>query len=313
MHSKEDSSGVTSAPSHQASPGQMLRAAREAKGLHLAVLSVALKVPTRQLEALENDQYDAFKGTIFVRALAQAVCRHLGMDPAPVLAALPKSVSPLAVTPPVSPSLASSGKFKRSGQQSIGKGVSRWVLWLAALMLVVAAALIWWPQSQPDLSATSAFPPQASPVDAPAEQASEPAEAPATAASVAPVAAPTAVPSAAPSAAPTVAPPVASPAAPVKPVVPASAARPAQDPAAATEAPLLIRASADAWISVRDSQGQIVLNRKVKSGESVKLDMSAPLFVYASRPDGIELMWRGQAVDLKPHTQNNEIRLFIKP
>jgi len=96
-------------------------------------------------------------------------------------------------------------------------------------------------------------------------------------------------------------------------VVPASAARPAQDPAAATEAPLLIRASADAWISVRDSQGQIVLNRKVKSGESVKLDMSAPLFVYASRPDGIELMWRGQAVDLKPHTQNNEIRLFIKP
>jgi cytoskeleton protein RodZ len=291
----------------------MLRAAREAKGLHLAVLSVALKVPTRQLEALENDQHDAFKGTIFVRALAQAVCRHLGVDPAPVLAGLPKAASPLSVSAGASPAVAPSVTVKWGGGRARGhgvpKGVSRWVLWLAVLMLVAAASLIWWPQGQEEAPAgkvpaepVSMEPP---PVAQPEAQASE------------------AAPSSAPSAAP-VAPAPAAPDKPMAPVaVPVAAAAPvaAQVPAqtsvqgmpSANEAPLLIRATADAWVSVRDSHGQIVLNRRVRSGESVKLDMSPPLFVYVGRADGIELMWRGQGVDLKPHTQNNEIRLFIKP
>ncbi len=307
MLSKEDSSDVNDASSRPASPGQMLRAAREAKGLHLAVLSVALKVPTRKLEALENDQHDAFKGTIFVRALAQAVCRHLGLDPAPVLAGLPKSASPLSVAPAASPSTVSSGASKWGGGVALGQSVSRGVLWLAVLMLAGAAALIWWPQGQKDDPAPSPWAPQATPAAVPVEQASDAAVAPAPAASEVQATVPAAIPAPAP---------VVVPAAAVQapgPVAAPAAQQPQGQDTASTNAPLLIRASADAWISVRDSRGQIVLNRMVKSGESVKLDMSAPLFVYASRPDGIDLMWRGQAVDLKPHTQNNEIRLFIKP
>lgn len=303
MHSKEDSSGVTSAPLHAPSPGQMLRAAREAKGLHLAVLSVALKVPTRQLEALENDRHDAFKGTIFVRALAQAVCRHLGVDPAPVLAGLPKTASPLAVPSSASTPVAAPVSVKWGSDRALGnrvsKGVSRWVLWLAVLMLLGAAALIWWPQSPQDALPGVAAPAEVSVEAAPQAQASDAAEVPASAAP------------AASSAQAVMAPVVVSQPAPV-----AASAAPqvqAQGVAAATESPLLIQASADAWVAVRDSRGQIVLNRRVKAGESVKLDMSPPLFVYAGRSDGIDLMWRGQAVDLKPHTQNNEIRLFIKP
>ena len=304
MHSKEDSSGVSAEPSRPASPGQMLRAAREAKGVHLAVLSVLLKVPTRQLEALENDQYDAFKGITFLRALAQAVCRHLGVDPAPVLAGLPKSASTWSVAPPraTHPVVASNAP-SWGGGRSLIKGLSRWVLGLAVLMLVGAAALIWWPQPQQEAPDDSALPPQAAPLVPPVEQASDAAEAPTPVASAAQAAA--------------------VPAAPIQPTVPAispantpvnaTPAQPVQDTASAPAAPLLIRASADAWISVRDSRGQIVLNRRVKSGESVKLDMAPPLFVYAGRADGIELTWRGQAVDLQPHTQNNEIRLFIKP
>ena len=61
-----DSEPASAAPR---TPGQRLRAAREARGLHLAMLSVTLKVPVRQLEALENDQYDAFRGPAFVRAV----------------------------------------------------------------------------------------------------------------------------------------------------------------------------------------------------------------------------------------------------
>lgn len=311
MHSKDDSSDVTGAPSRPASPGQMLRAAREAKGLHLAMLSVALKVPTRQLEALENDQHDVFKGTIFVRALAQAVCRQLGLDPAPVLAGLPKTVPPLSVAPSASSTVVSSGASRWGRAGPLGQGMARWVLWLAVLMLVVAASLIWWPPSQEEAPAGRVPAEPASlelpPATEPEAQASEAVQATAV----------PAVPAAPAPAAPdkpmaTVAAP-AAPAAPTTPVASAAPQPAEQATPPANAAPLLIRATADVWVSVRDSRGQIVLNRKLRSGESVKLDMSPPLFVYAGRADGIELMWRGQGVDLQPHIQNNEIRLFIKP
>lgn len=302
MHSMEDPSGMTDTPSRAASPGQLLRTAREAKGLHLAVLSVALKVPTRQLEALENDQYDMFKGTAFLRALAQAMCRHLGLDPAPVLAGLPKASSPLSqasprlVEPVVSGSTVSWGR-----SMSRGKGVSRQVWMLAALMLVGSVALIWWPGTASEASAPAEVVQDGAPAPVPMEQASEAVEMVAQ-----PASADMHQASANPSAASLAA---------VKPLVSTSmpVAAASQDKAVAEDAPLVMRASADAWVSVRDSRGEIVFKRQVKAGESVKLDISAPLFVYAGRADGMELLWRGKLVDLKPFTQNNEVRLPIKP
>jgi len=70
--------------------GQLLREARLKAGLHVAVLSVNLKVPVRQLEALEANEFDADKGPVFYRGLAASVCRQLNLDSAPVLALLPR-------------------------------------------------------------------------------------------------------------------------------------------------------------------------------------------------------------------------------
>jgi len=57
--------------------GQMMRAARERRGMHIAVLAAAIKVPQRKLEALEADRYEELPDITFARALAQAVCRAL--------------------------------------------------------------------------------------------------------------------------------------------------------------------------------------------------------------------------------------------
>src|SRR4051794_2894478 len=76
------------------SAGAMLRAAREAAGLHVAALAVALKVPVRKLEALEADQYDVLTDAVFVRALASSVCRTLKIAPQPVLERLPQIAAP---------------------------------------------------------------------------------------------------------------------------------------------------------------------------------------------------------------------------
>lgn len=78
--------------------GGLLREARQASGMHIAALAVALKVPVSKLEALEADNYGALPDTVFVRALASSMCRTLKLDPAPILALLPQSQSPRLAT-----------------------------------------------------------------------------------------------------------------------------------------------------------------------------------------------------------------------
>ena len=70
--------------------GALLRLAREQVGVHIAALAVALKVPVRQLEALEQDRLDLLPDHTFARALAGSVCRQLKVDATPILAALPQ-------------------------------------------------------------------------------------------------------------------------------------------------------------------------------------------------------------------------------
>ena len=74
--------------------GALLRDAREAAGLHIAALAVALKVPVAKLEALEADNFSALPDMVFVRALASSVCRTLKIDPQAVLALLPQGEGP---------------------------------------------------------------------------------------------------------------------------------------------------------------------------------------------------------------------------
>jgi len=79
-------SEVAEAPAQaEATAGTLLRRAREASGLHVAALAVALKVPVRKLEALEDDRIDELGDPVFVRALASSVCRTLKVDPQPIL------------------------------------------------------------------------------------------------------------------------------------------------------------------------------------------------------------------------------------
>ena len=81
------------------SAGRLLREARQAKGLHVAVLASAIKVAPRKLEALEADRYEELPDATFTRALAQTVCRTLKIDAAPVLAWSPMTMSPRGPPP----------------------------------------------------------------------------------------------------------------------------------------------------------------------------------------------------------------------
>jgi cytoskeleton protein RodZ len=84
-----DSSNENSMSVLPSSPGALIKAAREKAGLHLAILSVNLKVSIKQLEALEADQFDKLLEPVFARALAAKVCRVLKLDSSQVLALMP--------------------------------------------------------------------------------------------------------------------------------------------------------------------------------------------------------------------------------
>ena len=89
----ESRSGPDTEPQSQLGPttaGGMIRDARQAQGIDLASLAAMLKIPLRRLDALESGRHDELQGPTFERALAQAACRVLKIDPKPVLALLPQ-------------------------------------------------------------------------------------------------------------------------------------------------------------------------------------------------------------------------------
>ena len=125
-------------PLMPASPGALIKAGRERAGVHMAVLSVNLKVSIKQLEALEADQFELLSGPVFARALAAKVCRFVKIDPDPVLALMPAATNglkPLQILgADTSPSYQSNPSA--SNPNSMGMGLK---LGLLALLLILSS------------------------------------------------------------------------------------------------------------------------------------------------------------------------------
>lgn len=67
------------------SVGQILREAREAKGLTLYDLQEKTKIQPRYLKAIEEDRLDVLPGHFYARAFIRTYAEHVGVDPQPLL------------------------------------------------------------------------------------------------------------------------------------------------------------------------------------------------------------------------------------
>ncbi len=93
------------------------------------------------------------------------------------------------------------------------------------------------------------------------------------------------------------------------------ALRPARRPsrAAVPAAPLVqLRASAEAWVEVRESGGRVLAQRLLRAGESVEVEGTPPLKVKVGNASTVRLAFRGEPVDLAPSTRDNVARLELK-
>ena len=287
----------------QPTAGEILRSAREAAGVHIEALAVALKVPVSKLEALESNRLELLPDTVFMRALASSVCRTLKLDPAQVLSLLPQSKNPRLI--PERSDINTPVKSV-AGKTFVSNGGSRhssWLMFGVFVLLIGAAAVFYWPagfqpwNSRPlSLVGSAAVPTSGQEASAskteeivavvPPSVAAEPAPAASSTAALVPVAPSPAV------------------------AQPASAALPAiADTSAAL---LMLRARGDSWVQVRDATGRVVFEKKLASGDAAPVSGVLPLSVVVGRADVTDVFVRGKPLELNAVSRENVARFEVK-
>lgn len=285
--------------------GEQLRQAREARGLQIADISQTLKLGPRQVEALESGDWNGLPGHTFIRGFVRNYARLVQLDPAPMMAqldsVLEKPVDNLGKrdTGPASmPSSGSAGASRRDRQvMSIGVG------------LVVVAALAYF-LIPSDLSALRHS--VQSLLDSVArKEVQEPAAATDT-------------------------PPTAGQAAGSEPVFPPGSTQqqvmypqvlaPAETPAAAAPAAqgaenaapavaqpqLRFVVDKESWIEVRDRDNKVAFSQRLAGGAEQVVSGQGPLSLTIGYAPGVRLFWRGQPVDLAPHSKGDVARLVLE-
>ena len=326
-----------------ASAGTLLRAAREQSGLPVQEFAELLKVTPRRVELIEADQFDQLPDPVFVRALAQTMCRALKIDPVPVLALLPQpTVQRLDRI-----NVGLNTPFRDGPAQLLPDDwIGKLLPYLGGAGLLAAGALLfyflpsnWQPSAK--VSPRSVTTPVAASQAVPA--ATVVAEAPLRLSETAPLASPAVAPATDRAAAapteleralpsPTLAPKVAPAAAVAKAgsiasavaAAPASAvgraasaaapvAIPARTPAAGAPAGLLqLRTSEAAWVQVHDAQGALLVSRELRAGEAVGLNGATPLKVTVGNVKATQIAFRGKTMDLRSFTRDNVARVELQ-
>jgi cytoskeleton protein RodZ len=304
-------------PAAAETAGSLIRQAREAAGLHIAALAVALKVPVKKLEALEADRLDLLPDPVFVRALAASVCRTLKIDTTQVLALLPQTGKPRLGYPQASINTPFRAPSDGPGPSLLTQ-VSRPAVLAGLLLLLGALVLIFLPAAQQqNMSAQSS-------------------------ADTLPAAAATGMQSASPASPSLAAPPLQEPppaprtdspavadAAPGAPALASGmSALPAQPQGAVTTAaePALLAAPAaalatgiivftargESWVEVTDAKGVVVLRRTLAAGEEAGASGALPLAAVVGRVDATQVQVRGRPFDLGPVSRDNVARFEVK-
>lgn len=290
-----------------ASAGTLLRQAREAAGLHIGALSVALKVPVKKLEALEADRLDLLPDAVFARALASSVCRNLKIDPGPVLARLPEQVMPNLELDTSTTDRTNLHAPRALWHAPMLSRIPKPVLGIAMALLLAAVVLLLMPDlalrsPEPVLAEGASVAPFPADTSNPSQSVPAVVVPPAAVASAGGGDAVLSVAGAAAVGAP-------SPASPVSEALASPA--PATPPVAGLPA-LGLRARGPSWVEVTDAAGTVQLRKTLNAGESAAVSGALPLTVVVGRADAIEVQVRGQPFELLPLAKDNVARFQVK-
>ncbi len=281
--------------------GNLLRAAREAQGLHIAMLAVSLKVSVKKLEALESNRFDLLPDLVFVRALASSVCRHLKIDEQPVLSALPRSEAPRIglVGDGLHPRFQETGYATHSNLRRHLK--SPWgVAFL--LVLLAIAAIVLWPENVSRVEGAASEQAATSVAQVPTKDATFDTPVGSQAVQSAAL-----IPTG----------PASSTVGGARPADVIGAASTASAEVSAAPAPLVtgplkLFASGSSWVEVTDADSTVVFRRTLAQGETAVVNGKPPLSVVLGRADHVTVWVREQAFDTSAYVKDSVARFQVK-
>ncbi|AZY49739.1 helix-turn-helix domain-containing protein [Bordetella avium] len=123
------------------SVGEALRGLRQAKGWSLQEVSSRIKFSPRQIEALEQEQWDELPSGVSLRGLIRNYARLLGADGAAIVASLDgEARAPASAKLGASRSLHGGGLPVDEERSSSSWG---WILVIIALLVVGVAYAFW--------------------------------------------------------------------------------------------------------------------------------------------------------------------------
>ncbi len=264
--------------------GALLVRAREAAGLTVDAVSQQLKLAPRQVRALEEDDYTHLPGRTFVRGFVRNYARLVRLDPETVLDALPAGAAePALEAPALQQTAPTMGELPITDHSK--PAWTRWAIPLTLAAIVAAAAVYEWLRP-------GAESPAAIRKDAPAAVAQP---------------APPSKPEPAGTALPN---PLAASTAPAS--TSATQPPPAKAEGSAAAEQSLVLAFRDAsWTEVRAGDGRVLLSGMNAGGTVQTLSGTPPLELVIGNAADVEITYKGQPVDLVPHTRQNVARLTL--
>ena len=280
-------------PGEPQSPGQLLAAARQARGMTVTELALRLKFSPRQIEALEADHYDVLRGPAMVRGMIRAYAKQIGTDPAPFLDALHQRLNagPVTMLPH-----AMEVPFPRVTP----RGSLVYLMLSAVVVIAVVSVVVEW-----------VLRPGSTGVDT----SSAPRPAPAPQREAAPALPREAVPSpplteSAPAAAPA---PTRAPApAPGPVVVERRSPPPMQNETVLHAKRIELVFDRESWVEIKDADGRIVFSQLNPPGSRRNVVGEAPFSIIIGNATGVKLRYNNAEVDLAPFTRTDVARLTLE-
>jgi cytoskeleton protein RodZ len=292
-------------------PGELLKKAREAKGLTIEEVALKLNFLPAYVPALENEQFEILHSTTFVKGYLRAYARFIGIDAEEVLRCLLTHYPEMETQEKTRP--VQSLKPEKNTSSLLFKFFS-----LLVVLALVSIIILWWqsrsienlpsvsnqevkvdtlngqtiiaPMSQL-VTADSETETQLSdetPVDEPQQQQAEPEPAP-----------PPAV----------VRQQAAAPAAPTPPqAAPVRSLEPGADVAAATlgnNRLVALSFSGDCWVEVRDQSDRILHANLMRKDESIVLEGQPPFRMVFGYGHVASVYYQGKAFDFASQIRPN--------
>ena len=265
--------------------GDRLKAERESRGLSLDDVSQTLKVSRKILDQVEANAWSELPGYTFARGVVRGYAKLVQLDADSLLREL--NDAPLPKPPVLEMPRSTHAALPVSGQSQ-----GRDKLAMIAGVLVVAFAIMayvlvpeaWFSGKATAVVATSSREPvpavsESTPV--PVSSAVLPATAPGEPATT--------------------------------PVVGAADATTAvASPAVIAANTLIMRFDQMSWVEVRDRNGVLLLSENVVAGTERTVGGEAPITLALGNAEGVRVTFRGQEVDLRPHTRQKVARLSLE-